>query len=87
MLRGCTTELGVGSRAQLELPVAEVLGIDRLVKHTSLGLAQPCRSRLSAMLGSTTSIKEKDADGVMRVVLHGVWPCFNKYSRPQNRRL
>lgn len=63
MLRGCATELGVGSRAQLEVPVAEALGIDRLVKLTSLGLAQPCRICLSALLGSTKSIKEKDADG------------------------
>lgn len=58
MLRGCATELGVGSRAQLEVPVAEALGIDRLVKPTSLGLAQPCRICLSALLGSTKSIKE-----------------------------
>lgn len=45
------------------MPVAEALGIDRLVKLTSLGLAQPCRICLSALLGSTKSIKEKDADG------------------------
>jgi hypothetical protein len=32
------TGLGVGSEAQLELPVAHDLGIDRFVKHASLGL-------------------------------------------------
>jgi hypothetical protein len=32
------TGLSVGSEAQLELPVAHDLGIDRLVKHASLGL-------------------------------------------------
>lgn len=71
MLRGgLQTELGVGSRAQLEVPVAQALGIDRLVKHASLGLAQPCRICISAMLGC---IDEKYKSERRTSIAHSLW--------------
>lgn len=71
MLRGgLQTELGVGSRAQLEVPVAQALGIDRLVKHASFGLAQPCRICISAMLGG---IDEKYKSERRTSIAHSLW--------------